>query len=223
MSELYIYHHLGLGDHIICNAIVRNCSKQNDKIFLFVKSHNHESVKFMYRDLNNINYIVGDDSLAENYIKDNNIINLLKIGFEKLNMNTQHFDQSFYNQICMDFNRRWDDFYVKRDDERERKLFSYFNLTENEYIFVHDDPGRNKVADVKSDYKIIKPISGLTNIIFDYLYLIRNAVEIHCVDSSFKNLIDSISDIKNDKLYTYKSHHQSENHYPITKKNWIRK
>lgn len=116
MKELYIYHHMGLGDHIICNAIIRNYAKENDMIHLFVKPHNHKNVSFMFRDLTNIDYIISDDSIAvwssnwrqspENYIKDNNITNLLKIGFEKLDISRYKFDESFYNCIGMDFNKK---------------------------------------------------------------------------------------------------------------------
>jgi len=57
----YIYHHLGLGDHIICNGLVRELIKPEKKYKMFVKPHNHNIVKFMYRDLKNLDFIVGDD------------------------------------------------------------------------------------------------------------------------------------------------------------------
>lgn len=39
MKEIYIWHHLGLGDHFHCNALVRNIAKDYDKVFLFVKKN----------------------------------------------------------------------------------------------------------------------------------------------------------------------------------------
>lgn len=50
MRELYIYHHLGLGDHIICNGIVRHYSKLNDRIYLFVKPDNRNNLKIVSSD-----------------------------------------------------------------------------------------------------------------------------------------------------------------------------
>ena len=56
METKYIYHHLGLGDHIICNGLIRNLINYDDKYFMFIKQHNLVSVKFMFRDLKNIDY-----------------------------------------------------------------------------------------------------------------------------------------------------------------------
>ena len=64
----YIYHHLGLGDHISCHGIVRHFSEIEDKICLFIKPHNLDNVKRMFSDINNIDYIVGDDNFVNDYI-----------------------------------------------------------------------------------------------------------------------------------------------------------
>ena len=45
--------HMGLGDHIICNALVRHLAKK-DTIIVPVKKHNETSVKFMFSDNENI-------------------------------------------------------------------------------------------------------------------------------------------------------------------------
>ena len=68
---IYIYQHLGLGDHIICNGLVRNLIKSDNQYSMFVYSHNYESVKFMYRDLNNLSFIKSTDIEAKNIIKEN--------------------------------------------------------------------------------------------------------------------------------------------------------
>lgn len=201
---------MGLGDHIICNAIVRNYAQQNDKIYLFVKPHNFENVKFMYRDLNNINYLIGDDNYAENYIKNNNIINLLKIGFEKLDR-TIKFDESFYKSIGMNFEKKWTDFYIDRDYKREKDLFNNINLKENEYIFINDDPQRGFNINrniINKNSSIIT--SDIPYPLFDLCYLIENALEIHLMESSIKCLSDHL-DIKTDKLF----YHSYVRNYPV--------
>jgi hypothetical protein len=60
----YIYHHLGLGDHIICNGLVRSLINPNEEYKMFVKSHNLDSVSFMYRDLNNLSLLVKEKNPA---------------------------------------------------------------------------------------------------------------------------------------------------------------
>ena len=222
MSELYIYHHLGLGDHIICNAIIRNYYKLHDKIYLFVKPHNLESVSFMYRDLDNIEFIQGCDQDAERIIM--NKINVLRVGFNKLDVKNYKFDKSFYMGVDLDFEKRWSDFYVQRDINGENNLFNTFGVTENNYVLIHDDINRTYEIDdnevVNKNIPIIRPNRTLTNNIFDYCYLIENAKELHCIDSTFKLIADSIN-IKTDFLFYHLNRRQDYNYYSSSKYDWM--
>ena len=59
-NQVYIYHHLGLGDHFHCNGVVRsliNEKYRDTKVKLFAKEKYSEMVKFMYRDLSNLEII----------------------------------------------------------------------------------------------------------------------------------------------------------------------
>jgi len=188
---LYIYHHLGMGDHFACNAIVRNYSKLYDKLFLFVKPANYENVKFMYKDLANIKYLVGDDNFAESIIS--NKKNALKINCvgKELDCN---FDEYFYRSINMDFEKMWSDYYVERDIRSEKALFDKFNLVENEYIFIQEDASRNLLMDrskLRTDLRILE--SDIQYNIFDYQYILENAREIHLMESSYKCLVDHLN------------------------------
>lgn len=218
--SLYIYHHLGLGDHIICNAIVRKYANENDIVYLFVKSHNYDSVQFMYRDLSNVELITGDDKEVKKFLNKNNIKNILKIGFENLDIKLIHFEKSFYKQVGIDFEKRWTDFFVQRDNLREDELYNSYNINEN-YVFLHDDEERgfkiNEKHIVNKDLRTIKPIKSLTSNIFDYLKILENATEIHCIDSSFKLISDSIN-IKSNLIFYHlirKTHLHSS-----SSKNW---
>lgn len=221
MNVIYIYHHLGLGDHIICNSIIRYYSKLYDKIFLFVKECNQKNVSFMFRDLNNVEYIIGDDFFINKYIIDNNIKNLIKIGFDKLD-NRLNFDRSFYEQINLPFEYKWELFNVKRNFEKEKYVFDKFNLKENEYIFVHDDKSRNFEINkdlLKDNLKIITPTIEFD--FFDFCYIIENAKEIHLMESSFKCLVEHLK-LNTSKLY----YHTYIRNYPknirvTSKYNWI--
>ena len=53
MKDVYIHHHLGMGDHITCNAIVRNIAKNYDKVYLFYKDlpWHLPNLQYMYRDM----------------------------------------------------------------------------------------------------------------------------------------------------------------------------
>ena len=201
----YIYHHLGLGDHIICNGLVRSLINYNEQYLMFVKSHNYETVKFMYRDLNNLKFIIGDDNYAVNFIKDNKIPNedIIVAGFFN-HPQSKYFDESFYLQNNVPFINRWVNFKVDRDNKSEMKLFKEFRVKENEYVFVHDDPTRgleiNEELIVNKNLPLIRPINGLTTNVFDYCYLMQNSIESHFIDSSFRLIFDSLR-LRNTEIY----------------------
>lgn len=68
----YIYHHLGLGDHIICNGLVRSLKNSfNEEISVFVKPQYYENISKMYRDDPNIIPLpIGNDYQVMNYISE---------------------------------------------------------------------------------------------------------------------------------------------------------
>ncbi len=201
----YIYHHLGLGDHIICNGLVRTLIKPNENFTMFVKPHNLTTVKFMYRDLTNLEFISGNDKFVNEFITQNNINrnDLIIAGFYR-HPNSKEFDDSFYLQNNVSFLNRWTQFKVERDLESEYKLFRKFGVKENEYVFIHDDFKRNYLIKnefiINKDLPIIKPIEGYTNNVFDYCYLMEKSIESHFIDSSFKLIFDSIQ-LRNSNIF----------------------
>ena len=210
--NLYIYHHLGLGDHIICNGLVRNIYKNYaasfPEIFLFCKDVNFKSVAFMYSDLKHLQIIkVKNDKGVKDYLKRLNNYKLKKIGFEFRDLKNRYFDQDFYKIAGIDFNKRWDDFSVIRNYNREKELFQRLELKPLEYIFLHDNINRNFKIDQKyvinKNKKIIKPFG--TETIFDWCTVLENAKEIHCIDSSFRLLADSLQ-LNTDLLFFHYSY-----------------
>ena len=205
----YIYHHLGLGDSFVCNGLVRYFCEKKGSASIFTKSHNYETLKFMYKDNPNIEVICinGSDPQVQYYL--NNQIkkyNLIMVGFNNLynNPHSKSFDILFYETVGVNFDVRWNYFKVERDIEREKTFFDTFNIKENEYIFIHDDD-RFKIdlSKIKNDLKIVKPNISLTNNMFDYCYLIENAKEVHTIESSFQFIIDSMGLNKENYAHRY--------------------
>ena len=196
-----------MGDSIICNGLVRHLlSTQTETITLIAKKSIENSMRFMYRDLPTLDFLFFDtyDAVAE-FIKTNNPRPILKFGFEYISHHEHlasaniQFDQMYYHLANLPFSLRWDNFFVLRDHKREAELFEKFNIKEHDYIFVHDVYSTEipfmKEGIFRKDLPIVKPIIGMTDTIFDYLYLIEHAAEVHCVCSSFKNLIDSLTTV----------------------------
>ena len=57
ITKKYIRQHLGLGDHIICNGLVRYFCEKHIDVVLFCSSIFYENVKYMFRDLKNLEVI----------------------------------------------------------------------------------------------------------------------------------------------------------------------
>ena len=99
MEDLIIYHHLGLGDHIICNGLVREIIRNNcfKSYKLIVKKHNLPSIQFMYRDIKNLSLKeVNNDLEADEFILKSNKP-YMKIGFQCTYSNVT-WDEFFYKQ-----------------------------------------------------------------------------------------------------------------------------
>jgi hypothetical protein len=224
----YIYHHLGLGDHIIFNGLVRSLIKPNEDYKMFVKQQNLTSVKFMYRDVKNLSFLIGDDAYSNNYINENvsDKNDLIIAGFYR-HPSSKEFDDSFYLQNNLPFLLRWESFYVERDHQREINLFKKFDVKKNNYVFLHDDESRNLKINYElirnKNLKVVRPIYGLTDNIFDYCKLMEESVECHFIDSSFRLIYDSLLPQKEllyyhntyDGVYRDKTKSQSKLKYKI--------
>lgn len=194
MKKNYIHQHLGLGDHIICNGLIRNLVKDYDKSYLFVKHHNVPSVKFMFRDIEHLEIIpVNTDSDVHYYMIKNSIPeDLTIIGHHKTFCCGPLWDENFYKGMSIDHKKRWSDFYVKRDIKKEKELFSRLNPYNEDYVLIHNKhSGGLDGINYELIGKNLKQIFvEKSDTIFDYLMLIENAKEVHCVNSSFFHLVD---------------------------------
>ena len=215
-----ILHHLGLGDHILCNGLIR--SLPYDSIVLCCKKHNAPSVAFMFRDMNVTIDTIASDADIDKYANSMREP-FLKIGYkgEGWNVNEGRFDSTFYKQAGIDFNNRWEKFHIPRDLTREREFMKQFNVKPHEYIFVHEDVTRGYcIPNIETDLTIVRPIFGMTNVIFDYCILMQEAAEVHCIDSSFLHIAESIP--LSGRVYYHKSVRGSDGFYDATLRgDWI--
>ena len=197
-SEIIIYHHLGLGDHIVCNGLVNYISVQN-QIYLPVKERNFKAINYLYKENKNINLfkIKNENEDIFNFAKLKKL-DILKIGFDNLQ---DPFNVSFYKQLNLDYQISYEYFNLPIENDEERMqyehLLSLYNTSVKEgYLFVHNESSEGSYKLKKlSKKKIIYPRKeeDIFQNIFLYRKLIENAKEIHCVNSSFLNLIDRLN------------------------------
>ncbi len=190
---IYVHHHLGLGDHIVCNALVRRIVKQSGRITLAVKKHNYSSVKQMFRDLDIKYHQVETDA---DCVKEYPNHAVVRIGFENCR---EDWERSFYNQINMIYSERFSGFHIDRDYTREKQLEEMLNLPKK-FAFVNKNASTG-TADININTELpvveLKPISDS---IFDWIGVLEKANEIHTIDSSIFQLIKQIQ-LKGKKFF----------------------
>lgn len=193
--EILIRSHLGLGDALICNAIVHHYASGHEVTFL-CKPQNKISVAFMFRTNDNITVIdVADDAEADACAKEcrakgKKVLGLGLYGTPPLpNPPQVGWDKVMYEQARMPFLDRWNKFRVARQESME------IEAPKGRYVFVHDDASRGFNIDrelLPKGVKIVRPHKTEKNNIFEWWDVIANAWQIDCIDSSFAILADSL-------------------------------
>lgn len=182
MSILKLDWHLGLGDAIICNGLVRALAQQVDWLILPAYEHNRESVIHMFRDLDNV--VTMDE--ARWSIQPGRV---LSIGMNNPAWGTiRPFDRAFYHFAGVDFDARWDEFHIPESPETE------IDPPEEPFGLIHHDVERKYVIEDKWSQGSLRMIwtRPITSRISDWRKVIRLAGEIHCIDSSMLHLVESL-------------------------------
>ena len=237
MSSVLLYHPVGLGDHLRFHGIVREYCKKYGRVAIFSIPSTYQSVSFMYRDINNLTiikgaYYKGDYAFAKKFI----FLNKFKFGKYKYDivkiLENKHldkhsgvtFEEQLYRLANVDFEKKWDSFFVERNFKKEKELYEKA-ASKEDYVFLHEDDSRNFVINRKKinrNLKIFTPNDKLTENLFDYCTIIEKAKEIHVIDSSFMFLIDCLKyENSNQKLFIHRYARENYEYLlPVLKKKW---
>lgn len=204
MNEIILHHHLGLGDHFICNGIVNFLSK-SVKIYLVCKESYYETVCSLYGDNFNVKPVMLPRGAYLNEMEQVAAIqrslqkDLLRVGFQNIDHN--RFDRNFYESVSLPFEYRYTMFELPRSNQQAKALFESLTGGMN-YILVHrqSSEGRYNI-NIESALPIIEVDFAITRNMMNWVDLIKNASEIHCVPSSFYCLVDSITPLLQGKLF----------------------
>jgi hypothetical protein len=218
-SEIIIHHHSGLGDAIICNGIVNYLSEKFDKIYLAAHSKISNHLYYLYSENDSVELLIYDDAKE---IYKNKKIPVLRIGFEK---NNKNFNTSFYEQIGLDYQISFDYFYIPTDQKKETNLQNHlineYKVT-NQFGLIHQVSSYGKVdlnIKNKSNYIFVEKETDIYKNIFFYKKVIENAVEIHCIDSSFLHLVERVP--TSAKLYFHNNKTKTQQSEKLfLSKNW---
>jgi hypothetical protein len=226
MKNGFLLHHLGLGDHIICNGLVRELSDRYDILMFPVKNHNLENIKFMLSDVQNINFISvkNDNEMLAEWQKYKSFFTPIRLGcFDSGNFIRvgETFCQSFYRQANVPYEKRWEKFHVPHNEDAENALEASID---EKTVFVHDDLSRDyKIKDKYLSGVIYRPSHQLgleiKTTIFDYRKLLKKAEELHCMDSAFAAMIDHMPELLEKPKYIHRYVRQASQN-PTYKNGW---
>jgi hypothetical protein len=210
---LLLHHHLGLGDHFVCNGLVRyiyfNLRKD---ITLVTKEHNYETVKALYSDIN-LKYMVVNsdyDVKYENYL-------YARIGFEYCK--NEEWEKSFYDQIKLDYSNRYKYCFFPRDHKREKELINKLQI-DGDYCFCNTSCS-NKDYDIKikTNYQKIY-LQKITNNLLDWIGVIENAKEIHTIDTSVFQMIKNLNIKSNKYFYSIRQKNNEGSPFSLDNQDW---
>lgn len=230
-EDLFIYHHLGLGDMIHCNGMVRHLLKrlQPDRsVHVFCKVRNAAMTRWMYRDESRICVIEVNERerekpQVERVLRQMRSSNYLCVGHRELRpLLEQHphlfFDELFYLQLGIPYASRFDECYWERDLIAEERVFA--KVAPNApYAFVHDDPARGYLVDTNAiGIPIVR--NDPKESLFHMGLVLERAAEIHCMESSIRCMIESL-DMSRTRLHYHNFRYPERPLGTATRQKWI--
>ena len=195
-ETISVLNHLGLGDNLICNGMIRHYAKTHD-VITYVKKQYMDTVEHMYRDLGSSITLVPVEDDRDAWAKQRPGTIRTGIFFDPSSWNKQPpWCDSFYRNAGLDPKILRSEFFILRSRDSEERMYKQAieHIGSDKYIVVHDDPERYSSINIETSLPIIRigrgqfPIES-TNI-FDYSTLIERAVEYHGFDSSFMWLVE---------------------------------
>ena len=216
IAKNYIHHHLGLGDHIVCNGLVRRLiDRMSGRVTMACKPHNVPSVKMLYQGSGlQIDPCV-DDKSAESAYK--NFDTVYRVGFEKCHL--PKWEESFYDQFHMDYEERFSNFSIKRSPYRESNLLGQLHIAEPYAIAsTQTSAGKNKIT-LDTNLRVIE-ICPMTDSLFDWILVIEKSTEVHMVDSAPFQLVKQIGYKKRKVFYDTRPVDGTRTDYTFEDNSW---
>jgi hypothetical protein len=211
-----VYSYCGLGDHLIAYGIIKEFSKQYDKIIYrsdLMNKMTFNNIVRIYSSIPNVEII--EEPIVEGVTPLDHCVAHTRIWFDSLNpwlkdpsvpyaCNTPapewfnedwQFDKQWYMNAPVPFNLKWDNFYFERDLNKEKEVYyDKLGLKDNEeFIFMQDDLKRGHSINrqyIDNNYKLIDFFNLQEISMLDILYTVEQAKEVHVINSACLTFFD---------------------------------
>jgi hypothetical protein len=203
MGSAIVLNHLGIGDHVMINGLVRHLAETEKSVSVVGLEKHKESLEFMYRDNPKIKVKTVKTTAARDVWGAtqgfDKVLPLATYGIHENNWKQLTYGDAplstwchlpyFQAKVNPEYMRT--KFYFERDHEREDAFYKKMGLEGQDYIFVHNEPDRHRENIVQSPYKVFNPDVKISPFnIFDYLKILENAKEIHCINSGWPWVVE---------------------------------
>lgn len=187
---LFIFPHLGLGDAIICNGLVRVLAEKHSRLVWFARADYAEPIGLMYSDLPNVIVVpVKDDEEVALWLDSIDPLRCLCLGYRSSDFDPTKFDAEFYRQAGVDFEDRWKRFALPPSAGVS------FQSDEKIGVLVHDAPERGMTITSERLRQLTNDTALRVTTdrrLWDWLPVLLSSREFHCIDSAFLNLAESL-------------------------------
>jgi hypothetical protein len=183
--------HLGLGDAIICAPLAVEIHKNVGPLMVPCYSQNEASVSSFFVEYPKITVApFASEYHIHQYLKAHEGMKPIPIGFykETPQLPGETFDRWLYRTAGVDFDLRWSPIL-----HRAALLMEGKQYVGDGAVFLHEDVERGFIiTKERTEKRKIFPRweSGVS--ILAYAKMLRNASEIHCIDSAFLHLVESL-------------------------------
>ena len=229
-KNLLICHHLGMGDHFDLCGAVNYLSMSYEVVYLFVKEIYYSIIKDLYKSNPKIKLfpVLSNEKFEQNNLwqlvtnfmaRNSQSTDFLKIGFDNYPLQvspTKNCWEYFYEELNLPKEIRYNFFNYDTISRESDLVYDLVTQNKGSYAFVHDDPSRGFVINrnlINPELNII--CNDYTINPLHYSKVLKNAAEIHCMESSIKTLIELFP--TNGNLYF---HDLRKHPLGLSKKNW---
>lgn len=212
MEKILVHTRGGLGDQIICNGMI-NYWSESKFIYLAARPPSIPTLQCMYKDNPNIEivpafsiYLGNDHEVEISQIAKK--LNVRSIGVSTLDIALHRYQDAMYEYVGVPIEYRYSKFRLPNEIPKRKELYDKFKPNKK-YALISSlgSSGDNNIQwdlyiNPELDRVFLNPV---TDNLLDWIDLIIEADEIHCVASAPFHLVDSIWSLAKGKKFFHDS------------------